>query len=96
MYRAQRIPFVTNINYLKGILAQISASVCARVIEIFLIGTSEANLIADHSFTNTSLTTCLSFLNSSTVIHGSNILAQDCAPEGIGIGWLLQYDYQLN
>ena len=41
VYRAQRIPFVTNINYLKGIFAQISASVCASVIEIFLIGTSE-------------------------------------------------------
>ena len=41
MYRAQRIPFVTNINYLKGIFAQISASVRAREIEIFLIGTGE-------------------------------------------------------
>ena len=41
VYRAQRIPFVTNINYLKGIFAQISASVRARAIEIFLIGTGE-------------------------------------------------------
>ena len=41
VYTAQRISFVTNINYLGGIFAQISASVCARVIEIFLIGTSE-------------------------------------------------------
>ena len=35
MYRAQCIPFVTNINYLKGIFAQISASLCASVIEFF-------------------------------------------------------------
>ena len=41
VYRAQRIPFVTNINYLKGIFAQIIASVRARVIEFFLIGTTE-------------------------------------------------------
>ena len=41
VYRAQRILFDTNINYLKGIFAQISASVRARVIEIFLIVTSE-------------------------------------------------------
>ena len=41
VYRAKRIPFVTNINYLKGIFAQISASVRARVIKFFLIGASE-------------------------------------------------------
>ena len=41
VYRAQRILFFTYINYLKGIFAQISASVCAGAIEIFLIGTSE-------------------------------------------------------
>jgi len=41
VYRAQRIPFVTNIYYLKGIFGQISASVRARAIEIFLIGTGE-------------------------------------------------------
>ena len=41
VYRAQRIPFVTNINYLRGFFAQINASARAKVIEIFLIGTSE-------------------------------------------------------
>ena len=41
VYRAQRVPFVSNINYLGGTFAQISASVRARVIEFFLIGISE-------------------------------------------------------
>ena len=41
VYRAQRIPFVTNINKLRGFFAQISASVRARVIEFFFIGNSE-------------------------------------------------------
>ena len=41
VYRAQHVSFVTIINNLKGIFAQISASVCAREIEIFLIGTGE-------------------------------------------------------
>ena len=41
VYWAQRVPFVTNINYLKGIFAQISASVRAREIEFFFIGTGE-------------------------------------------------------
>ena len=35
VYRAQCIPFVTNINYLKGIFAQLSASVHARVFKIY-------------------------------------------------------------
>ena len=41
MYRAHRIPFVTNINYLKGIFVHISASASACVIDFFFIGTSE-------------------------------------------------------
>ena len=41
VHRAQCIPFVTNSNYLKGIFAQINASVRTKVIEIFSIVTSE-------------------------------------------------------
>ena len=39
VYRAQLVSFVTNINYLKGIYPQISASVCAKEIEFFLVDT---------------------------------------------------------
>ena len=56
MYRAQRIPFVNNINYLRGIFVQISESVRARVIEFFLLvlvksrvllGDAEVELLPD-------------------------------------------------
>ena len=41
VFRAQRVPFVTNINFIKGIFAQISASVCTREIAFFFISTGE-------------------------------------------------------